>query len=154
MNKATVIEAIIIMNIMLFLYTGIAKIQDFNLFTEQLAENSLLASSSKAIAILLPLIEFIIVVMLAIPSWRLKGLYITLGLMILFTGYIALLLATSAHLPCSCGGIIELLSWKQHLVFNALFIVLDAFAIRLLIKQKKELDKERNEIMDYKMSHG
>lgn len=154
MQKSTVIETIIILNIVLFLYTGIAKIQDFTLFKGQLAENPLLASSSKAIAILLPLIEFIIVVMLAIPRWRLKGLQITFGLMVLFTGYIALLLATSDHLPCSCGGIIEQLSWKQHLLFNGIFIGLDAFAIRLLLQQKKELYKERNEIIGYKISHS
>jgi uncharacterized membrane protein YphA (DoxX/SURF4 family) len=105
-KRTTIIEIIIVLNIILFLYTGITKIQDYTLVKEQLAESPVMAPFSKLIAILLPIVELIVVVLLAIPRWRLKGLYATLGLMILFTAYIIVLIATSDNLPCSCGGII------------------------------------------------
>jgi hypothetical protein len=145
LKRSTIIEIIIILNIILFLYTGIAKILDFVVFKEQLAESPFLAPISKGIAILLPAIEFTVVLMLAIARLRLKGFYITLVLMIIFTGYVIALLASSDNLPCSCGGIIELLSWKQHLIFNSVFIGLDIWAIKLLHREKKEQAKDWNE---------
>jgi len=35
------------------------------------------------------------------------------------------------EMPCSCGGVIELLSWNQHVVFNGVFILIDLAAIIL-----------------------
>jgi hypothetical protein len=51
--------------------------------------------------------------------------------MVLFTGYVIALLTTSTELPCSCGGIIEQLSWQGHLVFNSTLILLSFAAIRM-----------------------
>jgi uncharacterized membrane protein YphA (DoxX/SURF4 family) len=153
-KRTTIIETIVILNIILFLYTGIAKIMDYSVFKEQLAESPILAPVSKAIAILLPLAEFALVIMLLIPRWRLKGLYATLGLMILFTAYITIMLLTSDQLPCSCGGIIEQLSWQQHLIFNGAFILLNVLAIRLLKTEKKQLTSGWTEVDDYKISHS
>lgn len=154
MKKIAVIETIILLNVILFLYTGIAKFQDYSVFKEQLAESPVLAPVAKTIAILLPVVEFLVVLMLAVPRWRLKGLYTTLFLMSVFTVYIIVLIATSDNLPCSCGGIIEQLSWQQHIVFNVIFIGLDVLAIRLSLQRRKELYEERNEIIDYKVSHS
>jgi uncharacterized membrane protein YjjP (DUF1212 family) len=44
------------------------------------------------------------------------------------------------ELPCSCGGIISLLSWGGHLVFNSVFILL-AFAGVMLEKLNRQLNK-------------
>ncbi len=54
--------------------------------------------------------------------------------MVMFCAYIYIILNYSASVPCSCGGIIEKLGWKEHLVFN-LFFVLLAVAGWLLAKQ-------------------
>jgi hypothetical protein len=32
----------------------------------------------------------------------------------------------SPYLPCSCGGILETMNWKEHLVFNLVFVCLAA----------------------------
>jgi len=153
-KRTIIIEIITMLNIILFLYTGVAKIQDYSVFKEQLAESPVMAPVSKAIAILLPIVEFLVVLMLAIPRWRLKGFYTTLTLMVIFTGYIIVLITTSDQLPCSCGGVIEQLSWKQHLIFNGAFILLDILTIRLLHKEKKELALRWNDLNEYRMSHG
>lgn len=148
-KRTTIIESITILNLILFLYTGIAKIMDYSLVREELAQSSVLAPVSNLVAFLLPVIEILVVLMLMVPRWRLKGYYLTLALMILFTGYVTILLTSGKDLPCSCGGIIQQLSWPQHLIFNSAFILADIWAIRLLLKQKKEISEERNRMIQY-----
>jgi hypothetical protein len=137
-KRTTIIETITVLNIILFLYTGITKLMDYSIFKEQLADSPILSSVAKPVALLLPWAEFAIVLMLIIPRWRLKGLYASFLIMIMFTAYIIALFTISTEMPCSCGGIIDLLTWPQHLVFNVTFILLDALAVKLLKKQKKE----------------
>jgi len=153
-KRTTIIEIITVLNIILFLYTGIAKIMDYSVFKEQLAVSPILGFVAKPVALLLPWVEFVIVVLLVIPRWRLKGLYACFALMTLFTAYIIALFSISKEMPCSCGGIIELLSWQQHIAFNAVFIGLNLWAIMLLKKEKKELKKEWTEENEFKVSHG
>lgn len=153
MKKATIIEVITFLNIGLFLYTAIAKIADYSLMRDELAQSPILAPVSNLVAILLPVVEIIVVLMLVVPRWRLKGYYLTLGLMTLFTVYIVILLSSDKDLPCSCGGIIQELTWQQHLIFNSAFILADIWGIRLLINQKKESTKERHRMLQYNASY-
>ena len=131
MKKTTIIETITVLYIILFLYTGISKLIDYPIFKEQIANSEILASIAKPLAMLLPLIEFAIVVLLIIPKWRLKGFYACASLMTIFTLYIISILLFSKEIPCSCGGVISQLSWGQHIVFNSAFIVLSLIAIKL-----------------------
>lgn len=137
MKKSTIVEAIIILFVILFLYTGINKIIDYSIFKEQIATSPILVSLSKPIALSIPWIEFSITVLLIIPRWRLKGLYASLGLMSLFTCYISGIMLFNKELPCSCGGVIELMSWGQHIIFNSVFIALAVVAIVLARKMKR-----------------
>ena len=130
-RRSLIVEIIAILFVILFLYTGISKVIDYTVFRVQIATSPLLAPVSHWIALLLPLTEFTIAALLFIPHWRLKGLYASLGLMVLFTGYIITILTSNENLPCSCGGVLELLSWKSHIVFNAIFIVLALAGISL-----------------------
>jgi uncharacterized membrane protein YphA (DoxX/SURF4 family) len=127
LSKSTLVEIIALLFIMLFLYTGLSKLMDYAVFKEQLADSPILKPIASFIAWSLPLTEFVVSLVLIIPRWRLKGLYASLLLMIAFTGYVGAIMTFNKELPCSCGGIISLLSWKDHLIFNSLFILL-AFA--------------------------
>ena len=153
-KRTTIIETVTVLNIILFLYTGISKIQDYDVFIEQLSENPILAPLATTIAILLPIVEFLVVLMLVVPRWRFKGLLVTLTLMILFTGYIIALFSFSTEMPCSCGGIIDLLSWKGHLMFNVAFILLNMWAFILSKKEKKESEQRWNSDNEFGVSHG
>jgi hypothetical protein len=153
-KRTTIIEIITVLNIILFLYTGIAKIMDYSVFKEQLAVSPILAWASTPVALLLPWAEFAVVLMLVIPRWRLKGLYASFWLMTMFTAYIIILFSISTEMPCSCGGIIELLSWQQHIIFNSAFVLLNLWAIILLKKEKKALQKGWPERSKLNMSHG
>jgi hypothetical protein len=66
----------------------------------------------------------------------LPGLYPSFVLLFLFTIYIAAMLMTGAEMPCSCGGVLEELSWPAHVVFNSVYVLLSALAI-WLIKRKR-----------------
>lgn len=131
MKRSMLIEGIAILFMVLFLYTGASKLMDYDVFTEQIGASPILEPVSTVVAWALPAVEFIVSIALFIPSWRLRGLYGALGLMIIFTGYVAALLLLSKNLPCSCGGILALLSWKGHLIFNSVMILLALSAIRL-----------------------
>jgi thiol-disulfide isomerase/thioredoxin len=129
--KRTIIEAIALVFVILFLYTGINKFMDYYIFKEQIALTPILSQVASWIAIILPSIEIIVSVILFLPKTRIKGLYASLILMLLFIGYIVYILNFNEHLPCSCGGFIQALSWKQHLWFNGILTVLLILAIYL-----------------------
>jgi uncharacterized membrane protein YphA (DoxX/SURF4 family) len=124
MKRTTIVETISILFIIFFLYTGISKLMDYSVTKEQIALSPLLAPIAGWIVIVLPIAEIIVSVILFIPRTRLKGLYASLILMTVFTGYVIYILSYNEHLPCTCGGVLQSLSWKQHLLFNSVFIVL------------------------------
>ena len=152
-KRTTIIETVTILNIILFLYTGIAKIMDYSVFKEQLADSPILSWAATPVAVLLPVVEFLIVLLLIIPRWRLKGLYASLFLMIGFTAYIIAMYIFAPEMPCSCGGIIELLSWEGHLIFNCVFILLNALAVFFQKKVKKGMN-DWSESRGYTVSHS
>jgi hypothetical protein len=45
--------------------------------------------------------------------------------------YIYLILEYSEFVPCSCGGILENMGWKSHLIFNGICVIIAGFAIVL-----------------------
>jgi len=148
MKKTTIIETITILYIILFCYTGISKIIDHEIFEQQVAVSPLLAPVSKLITIAVPLAEFVLILLLIIPKWRLKGFWGSLVLMTLFTIYIMGILILNDKLPCSCGGVIELLSWTQHIIFNSIFISLSVIGI-ILEKKLKMSANNSNAIIQF-----
>jgi len=62
--------------------------------------------------------------MLAFLRFRLLGLYASFSLMVMFTAYIIAITKFSDYIPCSCGGVLQNMSWNQHLIFNIGFILL------------------------------
>src|SRR5690606_41617749 len=70
--------------------------------------------------------------LLFIPAFRKIGLYASFILIALFTGYLTYMIVFTPDLPCSCGGVLAALSWKQHIFFNLLFILLSLTGIYLI----------------------
>lgn len=146
MKRSTIIETIIFLYALLFLYTGISKLTTYDIVKEQLAEVAVLKPFASVIAFTLPWIEFAIVILMIIPRWRLKGFYSALGIMIIFTIYIIGLLSFTDKLPCSCGGVIGKLSWPQHIILNLVFIAMALTGIYLERLQKKGIQKNLSTI--------
>ncbi|KUJ56393.1 MauE/DoxX family redox-associated membrane protein [Chryseobacterium aquaticum] len=115
--------------IFLFCYAGGSKAMDFENFQVQIAQSPLLSAYAGFISYLTIIIELLIVTILLFPKTRTIGLYSSLGLMSAFTAYIYLILEYSEFIPCSCGGILENMGWRQHLFFNAFCVFLCILAI-------------------------
>ncbi|MBO9201401.1 MULTISPECIES: MauE/DoxX family redox-associated membrane protein [Niastella] len=131
LSKSTIVEIISLLFMILFLYTGVSKLMEYSVFKEQIADSPVLSPIAPFIAWALPLTEFLVTLLLIIPRWRLPGLYASLALMIAFTGYVGAIMVFDKELPCSCGGIISLLSWRDHLILNSLLVLLAYIGVRL-----------------------
>ena len=110
--------------VLLFLYAAVSKLLDFETFEVQLAQSPLLSAYAGFIAWAVPGLEILIAVLLTLPKYRIPALYAAFTLMVMFTAYIYIILNFSDFIPCSCGGVLEKLSWTQHLIFNIVFIIL------------------------------
>ena len=125
------LEIISFLFILLFLYAAGVKLSDIETFRVQLAQSPLLTAYAGKIAWFIPVLEILIAVLLMTLRLRLLGLYASFGLMVMFTLYIMAILTFSEELPCACGGVLSMLHWKGHLVFNLVFVVLSVVGIHL-----------------------
>jgi len=139
MKKEFAIEICIALIVLLFAYTGVSKVLDYDKFVFQmrLAPLPLMITLAPVLGVVMPVIELLIAMALLFNQTRLKALYATIGLLISFELYISGMMLTGRHLPCTCGGIISKMGWGQHLLFNMLFILLSITTIYLIKKNKQ-----------------
>lgn len=140
--KNTTILIICYIYVVMLVYAATSKLLDFENFRIQLGQSPLLGAFSDWVSILVPVSEFIFAILLLIPTFRFIGLFASYLLMVLFTAYIYIILNYSTFVPCSCGGILEKMTWNQHLFFNICFIIIAGIAI-LLMPQKTILFKRK-----------
>jgi hypothetical protein len=138
MKKELIADICLALLLLLFSYTAISKLLDHHRFVFQMkqAPLPLMKTIAPLLGWLLPVMEGLLVLALFFPRFRLKGLYAAVVLLLVFEIYITGMLLSGLDLPCTCGGILSKLSWKQHLIFNALFIITGIIPIIHLEKQK------------------
>jgi putative oxidoreductase len=107
--------------ILLFAYTALDKLLHIKQFIFYLRNFSLFAFAPVFSAWSVVFVEMIIVCFLFFNSTRRIGFLASLCLMLVFTLFIGYMLVTFEKLPCSCGGIIKQLSWRDHLIANLVF---------------------------------
>lgn len=129
--------AVSIFFVILFCYAAISKVLDFEKFQDQISASPLLNEFSQFLPYTIIIVEVLIARLLCYRKTRTIGLIGSLVLMLIFTGYITLLLSTSKNLPCSCGGILEKMSWSQHLYFNIGCVILSVIALGLSLKYSR-----------------
>lgn len=115
----------------LFAYTAYEKIIDHERFMNGIARVEVIGKFAFFISSAVPITELVIAVLILIPKTARIGLWSFLVLMVIFTVYILIALIWASKLPCHCGGVIETLTWTEHLWFNIGFILLAIIAIRL-----------------------
>lgn len=140
--KNIVVDIICLLFVLLFVYAATSKLFDFENFKIQLGQSPLLGAVANWISITVPVLEIIIAASLLLKRIRLLGLYACYLLMIMFTAYIYIILNYSAFVPCSCGGILEKMTWEEHLIFNMCFIILAIIGI-LFIPIKSNVDNQQ-----------
>ncbi|RAJ80183.1 methylamine utilization protein MauE [Chitinophaga dinghuensis] len=118
MKKEVFIEIVAYLVTALFLYTGIMKLREYDVFKWVISSSPILHSVAPVVARVVPVLEIVVSLLLVVPATRKTGLYAAFIMMVGFTIYIGGLLILSSKLPCSCGGVLESMSWSQHLVFN------------------------------------
>lgn len=126
--KPIIVEIISIILIILFVYSALSKMLEFQNFQAQLGQSPLLSAYTGFVSYSVLTVEFLVAILLAIPKSRYIALLSSFGLMLMFTAYILVILNYSSFVPCSCGGILEKLGWKEHLIFNIGFTILAAIA--------------------------
>jgi uncharacterized membrane protein YphA (DoxX/SURF4 family) len=156
MKKMILINICVVLLCLLFVYTAASKFLDFDKFVFQmrLAPVPLMKILSPVLGWVVPVIEMVIAISLAVgffyPAVKTKGLYASVILLSAFEIYITIMLLSGSHLPCTCGGIISQMGWKQHLFFNGFFIIVGILSIRYLQKHKTSGPTE-NDSNEYKI---
>jgi hypothetical protein len=120
--------------IVLFAYTAIQKVMEPWPFEYVLNQIPVIGTVAGTLTWMIPASELVIATLLVFPSRRKLGYMFSCILMSCFTLYVGGMLALSSHLPCSCGGVLQLLSWPQHLVLNLLLTLGSFWAWRTTSK--------------------
>ncbi|MDP5200212.1 MauE/DoxX family redox-associated membrane protein [Flavobacterium sp. DG2-3] len=126
------VEIISLILVLLFVYAAVSKLIDFENFKIQLGQSPILTPYAEWMVFFIPLSEFGICLLLMFRSFKYLGLLLSFTMMFLFSLYIYIMLNYSSYVPCSCGGILEKMTWQQHLAFNLIFTVLAGIAFILL----------------------
>jgi hypothetical protein len=132
-------EIVTVLFVILFVYTAVSKLLDYRGFSSSMDIMPAVEGNGFLLAPGIIIAEIIISGLLILPATRLPGLWLSLLLMSVFTFYLLFAVAKGYTLPCSCGGVLRQLSWKQHAIFNIAFVLLAAAAILLHLKQRNLL---------------
>lgn len=144
-KRITIIEIISALFILLFSYTAINKFLDLDRLKYVLKDYPLLGNFSLLIAWGLPTVESLLSIILIIPRTRIMGLIGALGMMTFFTLYLIYLLIFAPIMPCTCGGMLQQMTWPQHLIFNVFFIALAFTGIRLYKMKTTNMNRNLRE---------
>ncbi len=138
-NRSFWVQALSCLFILLFAFAGITKLLEGDFFYTNLRNAPLLEDGRMAIiaSMTVPWAELIVALLLCWPKTRLAGLYGALGLFLLFAVYAGAILFFVPYRPCSCGGVITLLSWEQHLMLNGTGTILAIWGLFLTHKERK-----------------
>ncbi len=139
-NKTLVVDIICFAYFLLFLYVASSKLLAYEKSELEMSKSPIITDFAFLLVWLVPTIETIIAILLMIKRTIMFALYSALALMSLFTAYIIAILNFSDTIPCSCGGVLEKMSWNEHLVFNIIFMLMAIIAIVLQTKiNEKEM---------------
>lgn len=109
---------------LLFLYTALSKLVDLRHFVRAINNQPFDNRYTEVLVIALPAAEILAGLLLLVPRLRLAGFAMSAILMLSFTSYVALVtFHFYERVPCACAGVFDQLTWLQHLIFNAVFLV-------------------------------
>ena len=132
-------EIIVFLLVLLWVYTASSKLMEFHHFKAQMHNQTLPAWVEDLLIRTVPATEIVAAALLLYPKWRPAGFYLSAALMTLFTGYIGLVLANYfGRVPCSCGGVLRILNWPAHFIFNLFFLLLTILGIYLLNRERRQ----------------
>lgn len=123
-------KAVISLLILLWAYTGLDKLANHTLFSNQLALQFLPKIITPALSYFIPISEISIALLLFWEKSRKQGLILSLSLLLIFTIYISLaVFGFRERVPCACAGIFKDMGWITHLLVNVFFLALCIYAL-------------------------
>jgi len=138
-QRKTYIRFISILLITLWVYTAANKLMDVGLFRSQLARQPFSPAFAPLLTWFLPIIELAAAYLLMFTKTRTAGMLLSFLLMTVFSIYVALAVTGFwENIPCSCGGVLNRLGWKDHLWFNLFFTALAGIGIYLSRKSHRK----------------
>jgi len=135
-KKEYIIFIISLLFVFIFSYTAIDKLHHLEKFSRGVSKIPYVGGMAMWIGWGVPLAELLISALLIIPRYNRLGLRLATGLMGIFTLYLGLMLAFAEKRMCHCGGVIESMGWKEHLLFNITLMLLGGWALYLKQKHK------------------
>lgn len=116
----------------LYMYTGWAKFVNMATFIRGNSKIPYLSQYAKLIGYGIPSLEIVLAILLVIPVYRIKrfALWASTSLMAVFIIYLSLMVKFADKKLCHCGGVIESMGWKTHIVFNIIWLIAGIFALR------------------------
>ncbi|KEO71610.1 MauE/DoxX family redox-associated membrane protein [Anditalea andensis] len=122
-NRQKVPEIFSWLLVLLFAYTAVNKFLDYEGTKAALYNQVFPIWMADILLIAVPGAELLLALMLCIPAYRKWGFLGSIILMGAFTGYVGLVITgLFDRIPCSCGGVLQAMSWPQHLLFNLFFL--------------------------------
>jgi len=138
------IQLISILLITLWVYTALNKAMDIGLFRAQLARQPIPQELANILVWFLPTIELLTASLLMFSKTKKAGMLLSFLLMLVFTIYVALaVIGYWENIPCSCGGVLNQLGWKDHLWFNLFFTALSGTGVYLLRQLHRKRDLQQ-----------
>jgi putative oxidoreductase len=143
MKKQAFIEVAAALMILLFVYASVSKFLAFHQFIGEINNQPLPNSWTPFLVWTIPGSEILISILLIFERTRLVGFVASLVFMSVFTIYTLIILFHGfSYVPCSCGGVIEKLTWGQHLALNLFFVCISALSILLQRRRKVNSSKK------------
>lgn len=140
LNSSQIFNCILFLLVLLWVYTASSKLVHFDTFKRELSMQHLPGTFLKILSYTLPLSELFVAILLIIPKTKRIGHIFSIILLGIFTIYILLiLLGYFKNTPCSCGGVLKILDWKTHLLFNLFFISINAINLNTIINEERRL---------------
>ncbi|MRG49012.1 hypothetical protein GFS24_28140 [Chitinophaga sp. SYP-B3965] len=137
MKSKTIVDILISLFILLFIYTATSKVLNWDDTVKSMHNQPINRSLADVLVYALPILELGVIGLMLFNRTKLLGIYIFTGMMLAFTGYVALVLTNYyGRVPCSCGGIIKEMGWRSHLTMNITFVILGLVAIYLIKKKE------------------
>lgn len=122
--------------VLLFVYTALSKLFSYSIYLYDLRRSPELGAFAVPISIILPGAELMAAAFILMPKRQKMGFKLATILMSVFTIYVFYVLFFADHRPCTCGGIIRELTWKQHFIFNVVFTILAIIGLKISSKTK------------------
>jgi len=113
----------------LFVYTAASKLMHLDTFQTRLERMPFISGYAYLISWIVPFLELVIAGLLWFPKYRKVALFGSMALLGVFTIYILIVLKFSDSIPCTCGGILSTLGWRDHILFNTTFMLMALFGI-------------------------